>query len=119
MAEKWLFEIEGRAYAYAETEAKAIRAVQDEASLHDIPFEASKTSSVDEDWADAIPYGGDDNRTCGQIQQAQREARDAAELAATPDPNQLALPIEVLASQYQRAVDQALQERDLREEVRR
>ena len=81
MPEKWLFEIEGRAYAYAETEAKAIRALKFEASLHDMTFEASKTSSVDEGWADAIPYGRDDDRTCAQILQAQRDAQPAAELA--------------------------------------
>ena len=74
MAEKRLFEIEARAYAYAETEAKAIRALQFEASLHDMTFEASETSSVDADWWDAIPYGGEDNRTCAQLLQAQEES---------------------------------------------
>ena len=87
MADKRLYRVEGLAYAWAVTGAQGICAVQFEASLHDMTFEACETTSVDADWWDAIPYGGPEGRTCAQLLQAQREAL----AAATPDPNQIRL----------------------------
>ena len=92
MAEKRLYRIEGLAYAWAETWVQAIKAVQIEASLHDMTFEAYETTSADAaDWRDVIPYGGEGNLTCAQLLQAQEKAQRAAELATFVDANQLPL----------------------------
>lgn len=95
MAEKWLFEIEIRAYAYAEDEETAIEAFEQGVGYLDgVSLKADKTDSVDADWWDALPFGEAGHHTCGQILQAQREAEEAqreAQEAATPDPNQLTI----------------------------
>ncbi len=36
--------------------------------------ELEEATSVDADWRDAIPEGGDDDRTCGQILKEQKES---------------------------------------------
>lgn len=60
---KQLYFVERRAYVLAssELEAEVI-----DTGLGDT-VEVSKASTVDSDWWDSIPFGGDDDRTCGQI----------------------------------------------------
>ncbi len=68
---KHLYEIEARWYVLAEDEVEAQDIRPD--SLADVSVFAIEANIVDADWWDAIPYNGDDDKTCGQILQAQKE----------------------------------------------
>jgi len=66
---KKLYEVEIRYYVMAEneTEAEAIR------TDDGVTLEVNEAFTVDSEWWDTIPFGGDDDRTCGEILGAQRE----------------------------------------------
>ena len=122
MAEKRLYRIELLVYAWADKAEAAQDVVEEQLGpLDDHILRIQATDEVDESWADTYPYGGPEGRTCAQLLHAQEEAQHAAEEVASVDANQLplgveAMGIDVLASQYHRAVEQALQERDFAEE---
>jgi hypothetical protein len=68
---KKLYEVTVTYYVMAESEDEA-ECVD---TLHgDTTKEVERATSVDELWWHAIPFGGDDDRTCGVILQAEREA---------------------------------------------
>lgn len=64
MTTKRLYRVTVMFMVLAENETAAEYAEQypDGASV-----EVEMANSVPSDWRDAIPYGGDDNRTCGEI----------------------------------------------------
>ena len=61
---KTLYEVEARWYVMAENkeDAEEIRP-----SLLEVSLSAIKAAGVDAEWGDSIPFGGDDDKTCGQI----------------------------------------------------
>lgn len=69
---KKLYEVEIKAYVMAEDEdeAKSIAV----AECEDVDAEAFVTNSIDAEWWDAIPYGNDDDLTCGEILKQQAAA---------------------------------------------
>ena len=73
MRKKQLYEVNKRYYVMAENQmaAEFVRVV-------DADFEIHKATSVDHDWWNAIPFGSDDDRTCGQI-------IEESEIEASPD----------------------------------
>ncbi len=68
---KKLYLVEKKAYVMAENELEAgVIDTGDGASV-----EVLEALSVDSDWWDLIPFGGDDDNTCGQILTQQRAAK--------------------------------------------
>uniref|UniRef100_A0A6M3X6L1 Uncharacterized protein n=1 Tax=viral metagenome TaxID=1070528 RepID=A0A6M3X6L1_9ZZZZ len=61
---KRLYEVEARWYVMAEdeVEAESVRPIWGDYAVF-----VTEASGVDHDWFDALPFGGDDDRTCSQI----------------------------------------------------
>ena len=70
---KKLFEVEVHYYVMAEDAGEAKRGLLILA-LEDCMTVAYEAFSVDASWRDAIPFGSDDDQTCGQIM-AERQKR--------------------------------------------
>ena len=62
---KRLYLIEARYYVMAEDRIEARHIIPDSISAS-IIF-VSEVDKVDADWLDAIPYGGDNDKVCGEI----------------------------------------------------
>ena len=72
---KKLYEVEIKVYVMAEDAEEAAQiAVTD---CQDTEAEAFLANSVDSEWFDVIPYGGDDDTTCGEILKSQRAAQQS------------------------------------------
>ena len=67
---KRLYRVEAHYYVMAGGELEAVLIRPD---VDCCPRLAEAVSNVDSEWYDAIPFGGDDDRTCGEILQQQNE----------------------------------------------
>lgn len=65
-----LYEVNKKYYVMAEHDFEAEFV---DVSLCEPTVEVFEAESVDHDWWDSIPAGGDDDRTCGQILESQRQ----------------------------------------------
>ena len=75
-SEKKLFRAEIIVMLHAENETKARKQLLNQ-SLSDEIAEADicETNSVPSEWYDSIPYGCDEDLTCGEILRCQREEK--------------------------------------------
>ncbi len=74
---KRLYRIDVTYYVMAESREEAQMVRPDfgiEEALSDASIE--ETLSVSSSWRDAIPFGGDDDRTCGEILEAQGKGEE-------------------------------------------
>jgi len=62
---KRLYEVEIRVYVMAENEQDALQIAARECQPEEA--EAEEAGSVDSLWWKSIPYGADDDKTCGEI----------------------------------------------------
>jgi hypothetical protein len=75
MAKK-LYEVTAKFYVMADNELGAEYPYSFE--LSNCTLDVFEAQSVDADWWDSIPFGGDDDRTCGQIFEQRKADIEAA-----------------------------------------
>ena len=86
-----LYRVVAVGYAWAASPDEAQEVIETEASLSDLLLSCAEAEAIEPEWEECEPYGADDDRTCAELLQAQREAPHAAELATFVDANQLPL----------------------------
>jgi len=65
---KKLYEVQATTYVMAENEFEAVDVLNDfETEIDIADCEVFEAGSIPRRWTDAIPWGGDDDKTCGEI----------------------------------------------------
>ena len=73
MKKLYCVEIDTHYYVMAESEFEAER-IRHDINQHDVFAREATNVGIYREWRDAIPIGSDDDKTCGQIMEEQKEA---------------------------------------------